>query len=102
MYWFSTVQTVGTSQGALKTAYQAAASAASQLPAGKKQYLVTAGFGPTFSHGGYTVHTRPLGFRKHLSNEQVRMRWKCMKLSIWMHHQYFTKSNGLSHVDLRA
>lgn len=68
------MQKSGTSQLALEAAYAAAAAAASQLPSGKKPFLVTACEGPTFTaRGGYQVHTTPLGFHKRLVTERVRM-----------------------------
>lgn len=68
------VQACGTSKVALETAYKAAANAAAQLGPAQKPFLITATQDPVFSRHGYRVMTHPLGYRRPLETEQVRLK----------------------------
>ena len=74
------LQAAGTTQEALKQAYEAAATAAGQQQQqqGHLPFLVCARdedgrpAAPTFgARAGYTVHTTPLGYTRHIRTEEV-------------------------------
>lgn len=68
-------QELGVTQNSLKAAYKAAADAAQQQrDRGQKPFLVSAVNPPEFSRRGFEVHTTPLGYRRGIATEKVRIR----------------------------